>query len=104
MSRSMLETGIFPPNILEKAIWTIKRAPHYFDPGKILKPRRLTLLASAAGLSIAMLLVGPAGYRPFNLPAFPVGHAAETTPESGRLRRPRCQGQTRRHFGSRQDR
>ena len=48
-------------------------------PGKILKPRRLTLLASAAGLSMAILLVGPGGYRPFNLPAFTASaHAAET--------------------------
>ena len=48
-------------------------------PRKILKPRRLTLLASAAGLSMAVLLVGPGGYRQFNLPAFTASaHAAET--------------------------
>src|SRR6185437_3553886 len=52
--------------------------PH--APRKILKPRRLALLASAAGLSMAVLLVGPGGFRPFNLPAFTASaHAAETT-------------------------
>jgi serine protease Do len=46
---------------------------------KILKPRRLTLLASAAGLGVAVLLAGPGGYQPFNLPAFTApAHAAET--------------------------
>jgi serine protease Do len=46
---------------------------------KILKPRRLTLLASAAGLGMAVILAGPGGYRPFNLPAFTASaHAAET--------------------------
>ena len=48
-------------------------------PRKILKPRRFALLASAAGLSMAVLLAGPGGYRPFNLPAFTTSaHAAET--------------------------
>ncbi|MGH6702885.1 MAG: Do family serine endopeptidase [Bradyrhizobium sp.] len=46
---------------------------------KILKPRRLTLLASAAVLGMAVLLAGPGGYRPFNLLAFTApAHAAET--------------------------
>ncbi|HEY3796535.1 MAG TPA: trypsin-like peptidase domain-containing protein, partial [Bradyrhizobium sp.] len=49
-------------------------------PQKILKPRRLALLASAAGLGVAVLLTGPGGYRPFNLPAVTASaHAAETT-------------------------
>ena len=39
-------------------------------PRKILQPRRLTLLASVAALSMAVLAVGPGGYRPFNLPAW----------------------------------
>jgi serine protease Do len=43
-------------------------SPH--APLKILKPRRLTLLASVAALSMAVLAVGPGGYRPFNLPAW----------------------------------
>jgi len=47
---------------------------------KILKPRRLTLMASAAALGIAVLVAGPGGYRPFNLPAWTASaHAAETT-------------------------
>src|ERR1700677_4991038 len=37
---------------------------------EVLKPRRLTLLASVAALSMAVLVVGPGGYRPFNLPAW----------------------------------
>ena len=45
---------------------------------KILKPRRLTLMASAAALGIAVLVAGPGGYRPFNLPAWTASaHAAE---------------------------
>jgi S1-C subfamily serine protease len=37
-------------------------------PKKSLKPRRLALLASVAGLSMAALVVGSGGYRPLNLP------------------------------------
>ena len=49
-------------------------------PHQILKPRRLTLLASVAALSMAVLVVGPGGYRPFNLPAWTASaQAAETT-------------------------
>src|SRR5580698_2318543 len=48
--------------------------PHH-TPRKILKPRRLALLASVAGLGMAVLLVGPGGFRPFSLPA--AAHAAE---------------------------
>ena len=48
-------------------------------PRKILKPRRLALLASAAGLSMAVLVAGPGGYLPLNLPAWTASaHAAET--------------------------
>jgi serine protease Do len=47
-------------------------------PRKFLKPRRLALLASAAGLSLAVLAAGPGGYLPFNLPALTSSaHAAE---------------------------
>ncbi len=47
-------------------------------PRKVMKPRRLALLASAAGLSMAVLVAGPAGYLPFNLPVFASSaHAAE---------------------------
>ncbi|SDT55218.1 Do family serine endopeptidase [Bradyrhizobium canariense] len=53
--------------------------PH-LTPRKVLKPRRLALLASAAGLSLAVLAAGPGGYLPFNLPAWTSSaHAAETT-------------------------
>ena len=52
-------------------------------PRKILKPRRLALLASAAGLSLAVLAAGPGGYLPFNMPAWTSSaHAAETTPNA----------------------
>jgi len=48
---------------------------------KILKPRRVALLASAAGLSLALLAAGPGGYLPFHLPALvSSAHAAETSP------------------------
>ena len=78
-------------------------SPH--APRKILKPRRLTLLASVAGLSMAVLAVGPGGYRPFNLPAWTASaNAAETVQNAARLRRPRREGQTGRDIGPRQDR
>ena len=52
-------------------------------PREILKPRRLTLLASVAALSMAVLVVGPGGYRPFNLPAWSSSaQAAETIQNS----------------------
>ena len=50
---------------------------------QILKPRRLTLLASVAALSMAVLVVGPGGYRPFNAPAWTASaQAAETIQNS----------------------
>jgi len=53
-------------------------------PRKVLKPRRLALLASAAGFSLAVLAAGPGGYLPFNLPAWTSSaHAAETTQTPG---------------------
>jgi serine protease Do len=53
-------------------------------PRKILKPRRLALLASAAGLSMAVLAIGPSGYLPFNIPALASSaHAAETVQNAG---------------------
>src|SRR5665213_3124208 len=53
-------------------------------PRKVLKPRRLALLASAAGLSLAVLAAGPGGYLPFNLPAWTSSaHAAEATQNAG---------------------
>src|SRR3984957_12283607 len=52
-------------------------------PRKFLKPRPLALLASAAGLSLAVLAAGPGGYLPFNLPAFTSSaHAAESSPNA----------------------
>ena len=48
-------------------------------PRKFLKPRRLALLASVAGLSMAVLVIGPGDYRPLNLPAWIASaRAAET--------------------------
>jgi serine protease Do len=50
------------------------------DRRKLLTPRRLTLLASAAGLGVAMLAAGPGGYVPMSLPAWASSaRAAETT-------------------------
>jgi serine protease Do len=50
-------------------------------PRKILKPRRLALLASAAGLGMAVLVAGPSGY--LLLPALTASaHAAETAPNT----------------------
>ena len=47
-------------------------------PRKILKPRRLVLLASVAGLGIAVLGFGPSGYGSLNIPAWTASaHAAE---------------------------
>ena len=37
---------------------------------KVLTPRRLILLASVAGLGVAMLVAGPGGYLPMSLPAW----------------------------------
>jgi serine protease Do len=52
-------------------------------PRKVLKPRRLALLASVAGLSLAVLAAGPGGYLPFNLPTWTsAAHAAETAPNA----------------------
>jgi serine protease Do len=54
--------------------------PSPLAPRKILKPRRLALLASVAGLSMAVLVVGPGGYHALNLPAWTgSAHAAEAT-------------------------
>jgi serine protease Do len=51
----------------------------YRAPRKLLKPRRVALLATVAGLSAAILVIGPGGYRPLNLPAWTASaQAAET--------------------------
>ncbi len=47
-------------------------------PTKILRPRRLALLASVAGLGMAALVAGPSGYLPVNLPAFTSAAHADT--------------------------
>jgi serine protease Do len=53
-------------------------------PRKVLKPRRLALLASVAGLSMAVLAIGPSGYLPFNIPALTSSaQAAETSQNAG---------------------
>ena len=51
------------------------------SPRKIIRPRRLALLASVAGISLAVLAVGPGSYGSFNLPAWTASaHAAEAAP------------------------
>jgi serine protease Do len=46
---------------------------------KVLTPRRLTLLASVAGLGVAILVAGPGGYLPMSPPAWASSaNAAET--------------------------
>ena len=78
----VLHVGLrdFPHSTLEMSSWTNNRTTSHHAPRQILKPRRLTLLASVAALSMAVLVVGPGGYRPFNLPAWTASaHAAETT-------------------------
>ena len=48
--------------------------------GRVLSARRLTLLASAAGMGVALLVAGPAGYRQLNGPALTTSaQAAERT-------------------------
>jgi serine protease Do len=50
----------------------------YRAPRRILRPRRLALLASVAGLSMAVLAIAPNGHLPFNLPTLTSpAHAAE---------------------------
>jgi serine protease Do len=52
--------------------------------GKILRPRRLALLASVAGLSLAVLAIGPGSWRSLDLPAWTVAaHAAEIAQPPG---------------------
>jgi serine protease Do len=54
--------------------------PPTVAPRKILKPRRLALLASVAGLGMAVLVAGSGGYG-LHLPSFTASaHAAETAP------------------------
>jgi len=49
-------------------------------PRKALTPRRLTLLASAAGLGVALLAAGPGGYLPTSLPTWAsAARAADAT-------------------------
>jgi len=45
------------------------------SPRNVLRPRRLALLAGAAGLGMAILLAGPGGYASLHVPAF--GAAAQ---------------------------
>jgi serine protease Do len=74
-----VESRDFPARYLGEAIMIDQSNTTRHASRKILKPRRLTLLASAAGLGMAVLLAGPGGYRPFNLLAFTApAHAAET--------------------------
>jgi serine protease Do len=47
-------------------------------PRKVLTARRVTLLASVAGLGLAVLAAGPGGYHPFGAPGWTTSaHAAE---------------------------
>src|SRR3984893_13185295 len=69
----------FPSLNLEMLIMDDQSNTSRRAPRKFLKPRRLALLASVAGLSMAVLVIGPGGYRPLNLPAWTASaHAAET--------------------------
>jgi len=52
--------------------------PHQ-APRRILRPRRLALLASVAGLSMAVLAFGPGGHGSFNIPSLTSPAHAETT-------------------------
>jgi len=45
------------------------------SPRNVLRPRRLALLAGAAGLGMAILVAGPGGYASLHVPAF--GAAAQ---------------------------
>jgi serine protease Do len=49
---------------------------------RILRPRRLALLASAGALSLAVLAAGPIGYLPFSLPALTSAAHAESAPNT----------------------
>jgi len=50
----------------------------HLTTGKALTPRRLTLLASVAGLGIAVMAAGPGGYSPIGLPTWATSaHAAD---------------------------
>ena len=52
-------------------------------PRKMLKPRRLALLASVGGLGMAILVAGPGGYHGLRLPAWTASaHAAEAMPQT----------------------
>ena len=69
----------FPRSNLEMPVMDDQSNPSHRAARKVLKPRRLALLASVTGLSMAILVIGPGGYRPFNLPAWTASaHAAET--------------------------
>ena len=46
---------------------------------KNLTARRLTLLASAAGLGVALLVAGPGGYLPTSFPAWTSSASAQTS-------------------------
>jgi serine protease Do len=67
----------FPPHNIGDGNMDDQTRTSFSTPRKILKPRRLALLASVAGLSMAVLAAGPAGYLPFNFAA--PAHAAEAT-------------------------
>src|SRR6478609_9553079 len=78
----ILITGLSSSNTGDAKMHDQPNASHR-TPRKMLKPRRLALLASAAGLSLAVLAAGPGSYLPLNLPAWtPSAHAAETTPNA----------------------
>ena len=52
-------------------------------PRKMLKPRRMALLASVAGLGMAILVAGPGGYHGLRLPTWTASaHAAEATAQT----------------------
>src|ERR1700719_1697370 len=75
----MFDRGNFPHSITGDAVMDDQTTLSLSAPRKFQKPRRrLALLASVAGLSMAVLVVGSGGYRPLNLPAWTASaHAAE---------------------------
>src|ERR1700761_1926640 len=77
MWRAHVGRGILPAQTLEMPIMNDQSSSP--TPRRVLKPRRLALLASVAALTVAVLAAGPARHLPFDLPALATSaHAAET--------------------------
>src|ERR1700719_438887 len=72
----------FPSLNLEMLIMDDQSNTSHRAPRKFLEPRRLALLASVAGLSMAVLVIGPDAYRPLNLPAWTASAQAADTAQT----------------------